>query len=123
MDIELLSCPDCPNRGLARRHLDLALARARLAAVVREREVRTSEEAAWCGMRGSPTILIGGIDPFADASAPASLSCRLYRDDTALRGAPTVEQLVAVLERWDRGHRAERRSSHRAAGAHRADCC
>ena len=97
MDIELLYVPDCPYRSLARDHLDLALSSTRLPAVVREREVRSSEEAAWLGMRGSPTILIDGEDPFAGPPERAGLSCRLYRGEAGLSGAPTVSQLVDAL--------------------------
>lgn len=97
MEIDLLYLRGCPNRSLARDHVDLALARTGLAAVVREREVHTSEEATRLGMRGSPTILIDGQDPFADAADPVALSCRLYRSEVGLIGAPTVEQLVEAL--------------------------
>jgi hypothetical protein len=97
MEIELLYVPECPHRRLARDHVDRALARTRRAAVVREREVRSSEEAAHLGMRGSPTILIDGQDPFVDTADPTALSCRLYRSDVGLSGAPTVEQLVEAL--------------------------
>jgi hypothetical protein len=97
MEIDLLYLPDCPHRHLARRHLDLALARTQLAALVREREVCSSREAARLGMRGSPTILIDGHDPFADQDEPAGLSCRLYRSGASLTGAPTVSQLVDAL--------------------------
>lgn len=97
MDIDLLYVADCPNRAIARARVEIALGRTQLAAVVREREVRSSEEAARLGMRGSPTVLIDGRDPFAGAADPAALSCRLYRSDLGFRGAPTVEQLVEVL--------------------------
>ena len=97
MVIDLLYVPECPNRSLARDHVDRALAQRRLAAVVREREVRSSEEAARLGMRGSPTVLIDGEDPFADTADPTAVSCRLYRSEIGLSGAPTVEQLVEAL--------------------------
>lgn len=97
MRIELLYVPDCPNRTLAREHIDRALLGTGLPAVVSEREVRTSEDAARLGMHGSPTILIDGRDPFEAASEPAGLSCRLYVAESGVRGAPTVEQLIAAL--------------------------
>jgi hypothetical protein len=97
VDIDLLYIADCPNRQLARRHLDVALARTELAAVIREREVTSSEEATRLGMRGSPTILINGRDPFADGPGTTALSCRLYRNEARLSGAPTVDEIVAVL--------------------------
>jgi hypothetical protein len=42
-------------------------------------------------------VLVIGADPFADASAPVGLSCRVFRTPDGLRGAATVEQLLAVL--------------------------
>ena len=97
MDIELLYVPGCPHRSIARDHLDLALSSMRLSAVIREREVRSSDEATRLGMRGSPTILIDGMDPFADPREPAGLSCWLYRGEAGLSGAPAVSQLVDAL--------------------------
>jgi hypothetical protein len=97
MDIDLLYVADCPNRTIARARVQIALDRTQLAAVVRELEVQSGEEAARLGMRGSPTILIDGNDPFADGADPATLSCRLYRGDPSFGGAPTVEQLVEAL--------------------------
>jgi hypothetical protein len=97
MDIDLLYVPDCPHRSLARDHVDLALARTRRRAVVREREIHSSEEADRLGMRGSPTILIDGQDPFADSDEPAGLSCRRYRSEAGVGGAPSVRQLVEAL--------------------------
>ncbi|WP_324618442.1 organomercurial lyase [Streptomyces sp. XY413] len=45
-------------------------------------------------MTGSPTLLLDGIDPFAVAGAPASVSCRLYRDAD---GAPSIRALRQAL--------------------------
>jgi hypothetical protein len=78
MEIDVLYVPDCPNRTTARDVVELALTQTQLTAVVREREIRTEEEAGRLGMRGSPTILIDGKDPFADGAGPAAMSCRLY---------------------------------------------
>ena len=97
MTIELLYVRDCPNRSFAREQIDRALLATGLSAVVREREVRTSEEASRFGMRGSPTILIDGRDPFEAATGFAGLSCRLYVSERGGAGAPTVEQLIRVL--------------------------
>jgi hypothetical protein len=99
MEIDLLYIPECPNRSVARGHLELALARTRLAATMREREVHSGEEAAVLGMQGSPTILIDGRDPFSDVPGVTALACRLYRREAGWSGAPTVEQLVEVLAR------------------------
>ena len=97
MDIDLLYVADCPNHAIARARVQIALDRMQLTAVVGEREVQSSEEAARLGMRGSPTILIDGHDPFAGGTDPSALSCRLYRSDPGFSGAPTVEQIVEAL--------------------------
>lgn len=97
VDIELLYVPNCPNRETARRHLEAALAEQGLAAVVREREVASPEEADRFGMHGSPTIRVDDRDPFAGPDARPSLSCRLYHGEHGASGAPTVAQRSAVL--------------------------
>jgi hypothetical protein len=49
-------------------------------------------------MTGSPTLLIDGHDPFAEPGSAASLSCRLYRDESGrIVGAPSVAQLRRAL--------------------------
>jgi hypothetical protein len=97
MEIELLYVRDCPNREIARNVVDLALARTQLTAIVRQREVHSSAEAQRLGMRGSPTILIDGDDPFAAGPNPAGMACRLYPGDAGFGGAPTLGQVVEAL--------------------------
>lgn len=96
--VALLFSADCPNWQLADERLREALARAgRDGVPVERRLVSTPEEAEAAGFRGSPTVLVNGQDPFADSDAPAGLSCRVFRTETGLAGAPTVEQLLAVV--------------------------
>jgi predicted DsbA family dithiol-disulfide isomerase len=60
--------------------------------------IADQEEAARRGMHGSPTILVDGVDPFAEPKQPASVSCRLYRDgDGQVEGAPSVSQLRQAI--------------------------
>ena len=50
-------------------------------------------------MRGSPTLLIDGRDPFAVPGAGPALACRLYEtEDGRLYGAPTVAALRRALD-------------------------
>lgn len=50
-------------------------------------------------MRGSPTLLIDGADPFAAPGQPPSMSRRLYRDDDGqASGAPSAGQLRQAIE-------------------------
>lgn len=60
--------------------------------------VASPEDAEAIGFRGSPTILINGADLFADDAAPTGLSCRVYKTDDGLDGAPSKSQLREVLE-------------------------
>jgi hypothetical protein len=49
------------------------------------------------GFSGSPTVLVDGRDPFAAGSARAGLTCRRYRTERGVEGAPSVAQLRAVI--------------------------
>lgn len=101
IDITLLYFPDCPNWRTADEHLrsltDEALADGQHDITI-SRIVIDTDEAAWAsGFRGSPTIHIDGVDPFADPTAPAGLSCRLYSTPDGVAGSPTLEQLREVV--------------------------
>ncbi|TXS49336.1 alkylmercury lyase [Streptomyces sp. uw30] len=96
MRITVLTVPDCPNAPVVGDRLDAAL--GGLEAVIEWIEVTDDAQAARLGMTGSPTVLVDGVDPFATADAPASVSCRLYRrPDGATDGAPSVADLRNAL--------------------------
>lgn len=95
MRIDILHVTGCPNLSVARSRVHEALDQAGLTAAVCELEVITPEEARRVGMRGSPTILVEGRDPFDGVEG--SFACRLYRDGDAVGGSPTVAALVEVL--------------------------
>jgi hypothetical protein len=98
VEVEVLTVPDCPHRAEAITRVRDALAAAeQVGAVVAERVVATVEEAAAAGMRGSPTILIDGRDPFLSGTDEPSLSCRLYRSAAGVEGAPAITALVEAL--------------------------
>ena len=59
--------------------------------------VETPEEAAEFSFHGSPTVLVDGVDPFADPNATVGLTCRLYPTETGLAGSPSRQQLTQVL--------------------------
>jgi hypothetical protein len=97
MELTLLTVPACPNAAAFEERLAAALA-GHPPVVVRRREVADEREAAEAGMHGSPTLLIDGVDPFAQPRQAPSLSCRLYRDAAGhLAGAPLVEALRQAL--------------------------
>lgn len=95
MKLELLYFDDCPNWKVAAERLN-AIASSR-GLLVERRLVATAEEAEAARFRGSPTILVDGRDPFASGDEPFGLACRVYQTPAGPAGAPTVEQLEAVL--------------------------
>jgi len=64
---------------------------------VTRRQVRTTEEAERVGFHGSPSILLNGVDAFADWDAGIGLACRVYVTPGGPAGAPTLEQLHAAI--------------------------
>jgi hypothetical protein len=98
IELMVLSVPGCPNVPLLEQRLAEALA-GRPAVLVR-RVIANADEAARCGMRGSPTVLVNGYDPFAVPGTVPALACRIYRGEGGrLEGAPAVEALRRALER------------------------
>jgi hypothetical protein len=97
MDVELLYFDGCPNWRVADRHLD-SLAAELGGVTVKHYTVDTTEEALRVGFRGSPTILVNGVDPFATPTDPrGGLSCRVYQTPNGPAGSPTIEQLREAL--------------------------
>jgi predicted DsbA family dithiol-disulfide isomerase len=95
----VLAVPGCPNARVLEQRLAGLLA-ARPEVTVTRRVIADAAEAARWGMRGSPTLLVDGQDPFAGSGSGAVVACRLYRDEQGrLEGAPTVSALRDVLER------------------------
>ena len=96
MEIILQYFNGCPNWEV----LD-----QRLAEVVNDRSdvrvirqlVETPEDAVRLGFQGSPTVLVDGIDPFADERTHVGLACRMFRTPAGIAGSPTVEQLREAI--------------------------
>jgi hypothetical protein len=99
--VELLYLDGCSNWRLTEERLITALRLANRSHVtVVRRRVDTDEQAAALGFVGSPTVLIDGRDPFVTGGESVGLTCRLFRSDDGLEGAPGLEQLVEALTRW-----------------------
>ena len=96
MNVTLLYFDDCPNWLEVDRHLR-ALAVEYPEIVVERRVVETVEDAESARFHGSPSIVVDGIDPFADADASIGLSCRMYQTPDGTAGAPTLEQLREAI--------------------------
>lgn len=96
MDVTLLYFDDCPNWIVANERLDALLVEHPEMSITRH-IVDTPEEAERTRFRGSPSILIDGVDPFADPDDPVGLSCRVYQTPAGPAGSPTLDQLRDVL--------------------------
>ncbi len=73
--LQLLYFPECPHWHVADERLREVA--EPLGIPIEYRLVTTSEEADRVSFRGSPTILIDGVDPFAVGDEPIGLSCRI----------------------------------------------
>ena len=95
MTVEFQYFEDCPNWQQTYERLVQVMA-GRDDIVLTMTEVSSPEEAHAVQFRGSPSVLIEGIDPFADSwqLAAGTLACRVY--DTS-DGSPTIEELQAAL--------------------------
>ncbi|MEP6817470.1 MAG: thioredoxin family protein [Marmoricola sp.] len=96
MNITLLYFEDCPNWKVADKRL-AALAAERPDIRVTHHLVDTVAEAERTRFHGSPSILVGGVDVFAEPGSEVGLSCRRYLTPDGYEGAPTLDQLRTVL--------------------------
>ena len=109
MDVELVVVPGCPHADETRELLASVLAELGLSATaLRTTMIRTDAEALRREFCGSPTILIDGVDPFAQPAHRAALACRLYPGPAGPRGRPDRVALRAALAAFDEGHVTER---------------
>ena len=97
MHVVLRYFEGCPNWRLADDRLRQALGQIGTTVEVIHEAVETLEDAAQLEFRGSPSLLVDGRDLFAHQAGRVGLYCRIYRTERGLQGAPSVEQLVAVL--------------------------
>jgi hypothetical protein len=102
VDVELQVIPGCPQSERALALLRRALDDIGLSSVVvRTTVIATDEDARGHGFAGSPTFIIDGRDPFADADADVkpAVSCRLYRTSTGIAPLPELSRLRQELAR------------------------
>jgi hypothetical protein len=59
--------------------------------------IETSAQAHEFRFRGSPTILVDGVDPFDSEESGYGLMSRIYRTEDGIDGSPSKRQLVDVL--------------------------
>lgn len=100
MDVALQYFDGCPNWEVARSHLREALeAEGGRETEVRFEVVENADHAERLGFRGSPTILVDGVDPFETEDAPVGFSCRIFQTETGMDGSPSVAQLRKALSK------------------------
>ena len=97
MTVTLRYFEGCPHWRLAEARAQEALERLRRNDEIVHERIETDEDAVRVGFRGSPTVLIDGLDPFA-SDGPVGLSCRVYPTEAGREGAPSIEQLVRALD-------------------------
>ena len=108
--ITVLYFDGCPNWQDADENIRTAVADRSDIRVTYQR-VETPEQAEQIGFVGSPTVLIDGVDPFAEPGRPVGLACRIYATAAGPAGSPTVDQIVHALAA------AERPAGKEAAGS------
>jgi hypothetical protein len=99
MGIELLVIPGCPNDELADELVRTAVADTGVRATITHTVITSTDHAQQRHFTGSPTILLNGVDPFAQHDAQVAFSCRLYSTPEGLRGVPTLRDLRRALKR------------------------
>jgi hypothetical protein len=87
----------CLNKELAESRVRLAADRVGGAVEVRSQRVKSISEASLLGFRGSPTLLMDGVDVFRGDSGHDGLACRLYRTAHGLEGAPSLDDLIRAI--------------------------
>jgi hypothetical protein len=101
VELTVLTVADCPHGPVLEERLAEVLGDRR-DVVVRRRVIVDEADAVEAGLRGSPTLLVDGVDRFAEPGRPVSVSCRMFRDaDGGLAGAPSVAELRTVLDSPD----------------------
>jgi glutaredoxin len=101
-DVEVLWWEGCPSTERALAELREALADVGLGeAEVRTRRIENDVDAEQTGFRGSPTILIDGIDVGgAGPDDEVGLGCRVYRHrDGRITPIPDPDDLREALRR------------------------
>ncbi|MEU2004619.1 organomercurial lyase [Rhodococcus sp. NPDC019627] len=93
MRLEILQVPGCPNVALLEQRLEKVLADQQSEVEISHRVIDDPAVATDAGMTGSPTLLVDGVDPFAEPGSVPSVSCRLYPSG----GAPSVVALRQAL--------------------------
>jgi len=99
MEVSLLYFDGCPNHHSTLTLLETLLDDEGWDGTIEFVNVDSPEKAEELGFRGSPTVLIDGVDPFLDSEAPVGLSCRIYPTESGYRGVPPEGELRSAIVR------------------------
>jgi len=98
MKITIQYFDGCPHWKLADERIRHVLRDLSSDDVTLEYQLIDSPETAdRLGFHGSPTILIDGWDPFVTGIEQAGMSCRVFRTEDGIQGAPTEAELRKLL--------------------------
>ncbi len=103
MEVVVLYLEGCPNRELAESRARLAFERVGASGEVRSQRIESAADADLLGFRGSPTVLLDGVDIFVEESSPYGFACRLYRTENGLEGSPSLDDLIGAIARFGEG--------------------
>ena len=101
LDVTVLYFRDCPSWRTMLERVSAAATQVGIPIHLSTLAVETDADADRTGFAGSPTILIGGRDPFARPGLTSALSCRLYPTPDGSAGCPTVDELVEAIRATD----------------------
>ena len=95
MEVTLLYFDDCPNWRTT--YATLSRLSSECGFEVRYRRIADLDEAELYDFRGSPSVLVDGVDPLFEPDTPVGMSCRLYRGPSGPLGSPTEAMLREAL--------------------------
>lgn len=96
MRITLQYFDGCPNWQTTADHLE-TLVNQGVDASIGYELIDSHQAAIAQRFRGSPSVLIDGVDPFANENAPVGLACRIYPTEAGYAGSPSLSQLQHAI--------------------------
>jgi hypothetical protein len=97
MEIEIRYFDDCPNWRTTESLVADVLSDLGIDAEVSLVLVDSPDKAEQLQFQGSPTVMVNGVDPWANPDAPVGLSCRVYRTESGFSGSPSEAQLREAI--------------------------
>jgi hypothetical protein len=96
--ITIAHTPGCPHIRVAQQRVEVAIAElGGPPLVVVVEEIGDPDEARRRDFRGSPALIVDGIDLFAAPTDAAAFACRTYTTEAGREGSPSVSQIVHAL--------------------------